>query len=64
MGELSASLPWTLDFSSWVAPQTILAWGIMAVLLGYGFLTAVGGRSIFSDPLSDPVATGVRAKTS
>src|SRR6267154_1652793 len=49
-------LPWTLDFSSWVAPQTMFAWGIMAVLLGYGFLTAVGGKSLFSDPLSDPVA--------
>ncbi|HYQ90394.1 MAG TPA: serine/threonine-protein kinase [Candidatus Binatia bacterium] len=55
-------LPWTLDFSSWVAPQTMFAWGIMAVLLGYGFLTAVGGKSLFSDPLSDPVATGVRAR--
>jgi serine/threonine-protein kinase len=48
-------LPWTLDFSSWVAPQTMFAWGIITVLLGYGFLTAVGGKSLFSDPLSDPV---------
>src|SRR6266705_5311408 len=54
-------LPWTLDFSSWVAPQTMFAWGIMVVLLGYGFMTAVGGKSLFSDPLSDPVATAVRA---
>ena len=55
-------LPWTLDFSSWVAPQTMFAWGIMVVLLGYGFMTAVGGKSLFSDPLSDPVATAVRAR--
>ena len=60
VSELAASLPWTLDLSSWVAPQTLLAWGIMAVLMGYGFLTAAGGKSIFSDPLSDPVAAGVR----
>jgi len=60
VAELSASLPWTLDFSSWVAPQTMFAWGVMALLLGYGFLTAVGGKSLFSDPLSDPVARGVR----
>jgi hypothetical protein len=40
----------------------MFAWGIMAVLLGYGFLTAVGGKSLFSDPLSDPVATPVRAR--
>jgi len=53
-------LAWTLDFSSWVAPQTMFAWGIVAVVLGYGFITAVGGRSLFSDPLSDPVATGMR----
>ena len=62
VGLLAASLPWTLDFSSWVAPQTILAWGIMAALLGYGFTTAVGGKSLFSDPLSDPVAASVRAR--
>jgi len=62
VSSLSDVLPWTLDFSSWVAPQTMFAWGIMAVLLGYGFLTAVGGKSLFSDPLSDPVATGVRAR--
>jgi serine/threonine-protein kinase len=60
VSSLSEVLPWTLDFSSWVAPQTILAWGIMAVLLGYGFLTAVGGKSIFSDPLSDPVRVPAR----
>jgi len=59
---LAEGLPWTLDFSSWVAPQTLFAWGIMAVLLGYGFLTAVGGKSLFSDPLSDPVTTAVRAR--
>jgi len=59
---LTENLAWSLDFSSWLAPQTMFAWGIMAVLLGYGFVTAVGGRSIFSDPLSDPVATAVRAR--
>jgi hypothetical protein len=59
---LADGLAWTLDFSSWVAPQAIFAWAIMAVLLGYGFITAVGGRSLFSDPLSDPVATAVRAR--
>jgi serine/threonine-protein kinase len=62
VSNLADSLAWTLDFSSWVAPQTMFAWGIMAVLLGYGFLTAVGGKSLFSDPLSDPVATAVRAR--
>jgi hypothetical protein len=51
-------LAWSLDFSSWVAPQTLFAWGIMAVLLGYGFMVAVGGKSLFRDPLSDPVAVG------
>jgi len=57
---IADGLAWTLDFSSWVAPQAVLAWGIMAVMLGYGFVTAVGGRSLFSDPLSDPVAPGKR----
>jgi serine/threonine protein kinase len=58
---IADGLAWTLDFSSWLAPQAMFAWGIMAVLLGYGFVTAIGGRSLFSDPLSDPVATAVRA---
>jgi len=59
---LADSLAWSLDFSTWVAPQTLFAWGIVVVLVGYGFMTAVGGKSIFSDPLSDPVATAVRAR--
>jgi predicted Ser/Thr protein kinase len=59
---LAENLPWSLDFSSWVAPQTMFAWASLAVVLGYSFVTAVGGRSIFSDPLSDPVATAVRAR--
>jgi len=59
---LVESLAWTLDFSSWLAPQTTFSWCIMAVLLGYGFMIAVGGKSLFSDPLSDPVATDVRAR--
>ena len=59
---IAGGLAWTLDFSSWVAPQTVFAWGIMAAVLGYGFLTAVAGRSLFSDPLSDPVTTEVRGK--
>ncbi|MGH8316055.1 MAG: hypothetical protein ACRETU_12990 [Steroidobacterales bacterium] len=52
--------PWTTDLSTWFAPQTIMGWGIVAVILGYGFLTAVGGRSLFRDPLSDPVTAAPR----
>ena len=55
VGTLADSLAWSLNFNSWVAPQTMFAWGIVLALLGYGFMTAVGGKSIFSDPLSDPV---------
>jgi len=59
---LAQNLPWSLDFSSWIAPQTMFAWASLAVAVGFSFMTAVGGRSIFSDPLSDPVATSVRAR--
>ena len=55
VGVLADSLAWSLNFNSWVAPQTMFAWGIVLALLAYGFVTAVGGKSIFSDPLSDPV---------
>ncbi|HEY6573084.1 MAG TPA: hypothetical protein VI198_07160, partial [Candidatus Eisenbacteria bacterium] len=60
VGTLADSLAWSLDFSSWAAPQTMFAWGIVVMVLGYGFMTAVGGKSLFSDPLSDPVAKSVR----
>lgn len=59
---IADSLAWSLDFSTWVAPQTMFAWAIVLILAGYGFLTAIGGKSLFSDPLSDPVATSVRRK--
>ena len=54
------TFPWTSDLSTWYAPQTILGWGIVAAILGYGFLTAVGGRSLFRDPLSEPVGVPPR----
>ena len=54
--------PWTTDFGTWVAPQTVLAWLLVLGALGYGFVIAVGGKSLLHDPLSDPVAAGVRAK--
>ena len=59
---LADSLAWSLDFNSWVAPQTAFAWFLVLALVGYGFLTAVGGHSLFRDPLSDPVATTVRPR--
>jgi serine/threonine-protein kinase len=62
VGLLGDSLAWSLDFNSWVAPQTVFAWGILLALLAYGFLTAVGGRTLFRDPLSDPVTTAVRTR--
>jgi serine/threonine-protein kinase len=49
---MADGLAWTLGFGSWLAPLAMLAWGVIALLLGYGFMTAVGGKSIFSDPLS------------
>jgi hypothetical protein len=59
---LADSLAWSLDFNSWVGPQTAFAWGLLLALAGYGFLTAVGGHSLFRDPLNDPVATAVRPR--
>ncbi|HET9252285.1 MAG TPA: hypothetical protein VFP58_09225, partial [Candidatus Eisenbacteria bacterium] len=53
-------LPWTTDFGAWFAPQTMLGWVLILALLGFGFLTAVGGRSLFRDPLSEPVIGGKR----
>jgi hypothetical protein len=41
--------------------QTLLGCALVVVILAYGFLTATHGRSIFRDPLSDPVPGGPRA---
>jgi hypothetical protein len=54
VGMLS-SMPWTTDFDVWFAPQVMLSWVVILAMLGYGFATAVGGRSLLSDPLGDPV---------
>ncbi len=59
IGMLS-SVPWTTDFGVWFAPQVMLSWVVILAMLGYGFATAVGGRSLLSDPLSDPVIGGGR----
>lgn len=52
--------PWTTDLSAWFAPQTLLSWGILGAIMIYGFLTAIGGRPLFRDPLSDPAMGGRR----
>jgi serine/threonine-protein kinase len=58
---LAEDLPWTSDLSAWFGPQTLFAWGIVGALLVYGFMTAVAGRSLFRDPLSDPLLGAPRA---
>jgi len=48
---LTEALPFTTDLSAWFAPQVLLSWGVLTALMIYGFVTAVGGRSLFRDPL-------------
>jgi hypothetical protein len=55
---MAERFPWTTDFGAWFAPQLMLGWVVILALLAYGFTTAVGGRSLFKDPLSDPVIGG------
>ncbi|HEU4724615.1 MAG TPA: hypothetical protein VFU59_04860, partial [Candidatus Eisenbacteria bacterium] len=57
---LFSEFPWTTNFSTWSAPQTLLGWILVLGLVGYGFMTAVGGKSLFKDPLSDPLKHEVR----
>jgi len=54
MALMVEGLPWTTNLSTWFAPQTMLGWGIVMAILAYGFLTAVGRRSLFRDPLQEP----------
>ena len=60
VGAMADSFPLSTDLGSWFAPQLMLAWALMLALLAYGFMTAVGGKSLFRDPLSDPVIGGKR----
>lgn len=60
VGVMLSAFPWTTDFSTWFAPQVFMGWAVIGAILLYGFLTAVGGRTLFSDPLSDPVAAAPR----
>ena len=57
---MATFIPWTTDFGAWFAPQVLLGWAALLAMLCYGFVTAVGGRSILSDPLVDPVVGGRR----
>jgi hypothetical protein len=54
--QILTGLPWTSDLSVWFAPQILMSWGIVAILLAYGFFIAVGGKSILRDPLGEPLA--------
>ncbi|HKQ18779.1 MAG TPA: protein kinase [Candidatus Eisenbacteria bacterium] len=58
LGSLASDLPFTTDLGAWFAPQVLLGWAVVAAMMIYGFLTAVGGRSLFRDPLGHP-GTGV-----
>jgi len=51
VGYLLRSAPLTLDFSSWYAYGTVLAFAACAVVAGYAFFTALAGRSPFGDRL-------------
>ena len=54
VGLLTSDLPWTTEVDAWFAPQVLLSWGVVAAMMIYGFVTAVGGRSLFRDPLGHP----------
>ena len=58
VSSMAEAFPWSTDFGAWFAPQLILGWALLLALLVYGFTTAIRGKSLFSDPLSDPVIGG------
>lgn len=57
---LMQGLIWTGDFHSWIGPTSMFSWAVLGALLAYGFMTAVKGRTLFRDPLRDPVAAPPR----
>jgi hypothetical protein len=43
------TIPWTTNVSAWYSDRVFLAVVILGALLAYGFLTALGGKSIFRE---------------
>jgi uncharacterized membrane protein len=49
--QLVPLVPWTTDLSVWYADRMLIAIAILGVLLMYGFVIALGGKSLFKDPI-------------
>jgi serine/threonine-protein kinase len=50
-------LPWTLDFSAWYAARALPGALVVGGLLLLGFFKALGGQSLFRDPLAEPAGS-------
>ncbi len=48
-----SNFPLTLDTSSWYFPWSVITMLIFAGVATYGFVTSLGGQSLFKDPLLD-----------
>jgi serine/threonine-protein kinase len=46
-------IPWTTDLSAWYSGRMLLVLALLAALLVYGLANALGGRSIFRDPIGE-----------
>src|SRR6185436_7792057 len=46
-------VPLTTDLSAWYSSRTFLVLAPFSGLLVFGFLTALGGRSLFKDPIGE-----------
>jgi hypothetical protein len=51
-------IPWTTHFSDWYSGRMWTALAALAVLLAYGVVTALGGRSILKDPMTEQARAG------
>ena len=47
------SSPFTLDMSAWYAPGSLIHIAVLVALPVYGFIIALGGKRLFSDPLEN-----------
>ncbi|HKO22319.1 MAG TPA: protein kinase, partial [Candidatus Eisenbacteria bacterium] len=53
LSQVADQIPWTTDLSAWYAGRMLIAVAVFGVLMAYGFFTALGGRSIFRDPIGE-----------
>jgi eukaryotic-like serine/threonine-protein kinase len=53
LAQTVGNIPWTTDLSAWYSSRMLIAVALFGPMMIYGFVIALGGRSIFRDPIAE-----------